>query len=71
MPVIPEPKIRKMKNDFINCNNSFYIIDQKLLEIVNVLKRSCQKLQIDFNQGPLDQNYQNKSHQHWDQKYLH
>jgi hexosaminidase len=49
MPVIPEPKIRKMKNDFINCNNSFHIIDQKLLEIVNVLKRSCQKLQIDFN----------------------
>ena len=40
MPVIPEPKIRKMKNDFINCNNSFYIIDQKLLEIVKIHEMS-------------------------------
>ena len=23
MPIVPEPKVSKMKNDFINCNNSF------------------------------------------------
>ena len=49
MPIVPEPQVSKLKNDFINCNNSFYITDQNLLEIVSVLERPCQNLKIDFN----------------------
>ena len=49
MPIVPEPHVSKLKNDFINCNNNFYIIDQKLLEIVSVLERPCQSLKINFN----------------------
>ena len=48
MPIVPEPNVYKLKNDFINCNNSFYIIDKKLLEIISVLERTSQNLKIDF-----------------------
>ena len=49
MPIVPEPKVSKLKNDFINCNNGFYITDQNLLEIISVLERPFQNLKIDFN----------------------
>ena len=49
MPIVPEPQVSKLKNDFINCNKSFYITDQKLLEIVSILERPYQNLKIDFN----------------------
>ena len=49
MPIVPEPQVSKLKNDFINCNNGFYITDQNLLEIISVLERPFQNLKIDFN----------------------
>ena len=49
MPIVPEPKVSKLKNDFINCNNGFYITDQNLLEIISVLERPFQNLKIDFS----------------------
>ena len=49
MPIIPEPLVVKLKNDFIKCNNDFFINDQRLLEIINVLSRHCLNLKINFN----------------------
>ena len=49
MPIVPQPNASNLKKDFINCNNGFYIIDQKLLEIFSVLKQTCNYLKIDFN----------------------
>ena len=49
VPVIPEPKILHLKNEFVPCNNKFFIDDILLSEIVFTLEPICKTLGIDFN----------------------
>ena len=49
MPIIPEPFNAELKKEFINCNNNFFVSDEKLLEIVKVIKRPYHNLNVYFD----------------------
>ena len=49
VPIIPEPKVSHLKNEFISCNNKYFIDNILLSEIVFTLEPICKTLGIDFN----------------------
>ena len=49
VPIIPEPKVLHLKNEFISCNNKYFINDILLSEIASTLEPICKTLEIDFN----------------------
>ena len=61
MPIIPEPKVIKFSDKFISCKNNFFINNEKLYEIINVLQITCKYLEIDFkSQNGIKINYRNE-----------